>query len=106
MKENKQEKEEENKRKRKRVQAIYELYMSESNYVYDLLLWTRTIRHLVVNTTNLTLYSKHIFITTILMNAGNILEIHIKILQDIEKTLNIDKKTDRTEYMQSEVTEQ
>lgn len=90
-------------RAQKRMQAIYELFDSESQYVYDLLLWTRTIKHLVVNTANLDVYSKQIFLSNVITNSDEIYKLHDAILIHFQKTLKVTRNTPKNVFLEMDI---
>ncbi|OAG30386.1 hypothetical protein NEIG_00549 [Nematocida sp. ERTm5] len=87
----------------KRMQAIYELFESESRYVYDLVLWMRTIKHLVVNTTTLDVYSKQVFLSQVIGNSDSIYELHDAILINFMKRLNINRNTPKDVFLRMDI---
>jgi len=93
------------RREKKRMQAIYELLESEREYTYDMVLWTRTFRHLVVNTPNLTLFSKQMFISKVLMNSQVILAIHTEILDELRWAFKIKRGIAKEEFLKREISE-
>ncbi|KAI5188491.1 hypothetical protein NECID01_0122 [Nematocida sp. AWRm77] len=93
-------------REKKREQALLELFKSEKDYTYDLILWTRTFKHLVVNTPTLALYTKHIFITNILMNSEDILKVHNGILDAMMEKLGVPRDVSKEDFLELDVTEQ
>ncbi|KAI5159536.1 hypothetical protein NEAUS03_0383 [Nematocida ausubeli] len=91
-------------KRQKRMQAIYELFESESEYVYDLVLWTRTIKHLVVNTTTLDVYSKQVFLSKVIGNSDSIYQLHDAILINFMKTLKIARNTPKDVFLRLDIT--
>lgn len=77
------------KQEKKRLQALYELYTSEKDYLHDLVLWSRTFRHLVVNTSSLSLYTKQAFLSTVFINVEGILKLHEGIYGDMLSILGL-----------------
>ncbi|KAH9386887.1 uncharacterized protein NEMAJ01_1783 [Nematocida major] len=90
-------------RQERRMQAIHELFESESHYVYDLVLWTRTIKHLVVNTTTLDVYSKQLFLSNVIGNLDSIFEMHDAILIHFMRSLKISRNTPKDVFLRLSV---
>ncbi|KAI5179612.1 hypothetical protein NEOKW01_0075 [Nematocida sp. AWRm80] len=96
----------EQKKERKRMQALLELFTSECKYTYDLILWTRTFKHLTVNSPNLGLTEKHLFLTNIMANTDEILVIHTELLSLMMGILKTTRSTSKNEFLALEVPEE
>ncbi|KAI5191532.1 hypothetical protein NEMIN01_1558 [Nematocida minor] len=92
--------------KEKRMQAIFELFESESEYAYDLTLWTRTIKHLVVNTSSLEVYSKQIFLSNVIGNSDELFKLHDTILLFILNKLSITRNTPKDVFLRLDISSQ
>ncbi|OAG29972.1 hypothetical protein NEDG_01519 [Nematocida displodere] len=83
----------------KRMQAIYELFLSEFEYKYDLVLWSRTFRYLVDNTVNLSLMDKHIFNVHVLLNIEAILTMQSELVASMMENFQCDNPDAKSKFL-------
>ncbi|KAI5185794.1 hypothetical protein NEHOM01_1071 [Nematocida homosporus] len=91
------------KNEAKRMQALLELFQSEAEYTYDLILWTRTFKHLVVNTSNLSTYNKQVFISNVMLNSQSIFDLHDEIFQVMCTTFSMARNTPKEVFLAMEI---